>query len=87
MTLKEKVSEIMHENGMTMQEVSSAMGVSVTALSLQLKRGNPSLIKMQALANVLGVPVITLIEDDAEDDNQLTCPYCGKPIKFTAEKA
>lgn len=88
MTLKEKVMKILADNNMTVQELADSINRSVPAVSLLLRRGNPSLEKLQRIADGLGVPLASLVDEDYEErDNSITCPYCGKAIKFTAEKA
>lgn len=62
-----------------MQDLAKKMGVTYQALYAAVS-GNPTVGKLQEIANVLGVEVSELFAP--QPTNTITCPHCGKPIKI-----
>ena len=61
--------------------LAEKVGISAVAMSNILTgKNNPSLDKAIKIAGVLGVTVSYLIGETSS--NELTCPHCGKTIKF-----
>lgn len=77
-----RVQEVCKNQGITMQEVAKKMGVTYQALYASVS-GNPTIGKLQEIANTIGVPVSELI--DAPKEGTITCPHCGKSITIKAE--
>ena len=73
-----RVQEVCKNQGITMQEVAKKMGVTYQALYASVS-GNPTIGKLQEIANAIGVSVSELI--DEPKGNTITCPHCGKLIK------
>ena len=73
-------------NGFTISKVAELMGVTQPALSKMLD-GNPTINKLQEIANIIGVPLPELVAD-SEDNLQgfIICPHCGKRIKLSVGK-
>ncbi len=63
---------------MTAKELAVKMGISEGALSKSLS-GNPTLERIEQIANALGVSVPELFAP--QPTNTITCPHCGKLIK------
>lgn len=90
MNIKKKIKE----RGYTIAEVASQMkneregkiGMSQGALSGMLG-GNPTINRLQEIANIIGVPLPELVAD-SEDNLQgfIICPHCGKRIKLSVGK-
>lgn len=76
---KERVKNLLKERGMTAKELASKMNISEGALSLSLS-GNPTLSRLQEIAQALGVEVVDLF---VSPSNVLTCPKCGAKLKLT----
>lgn len=74
-----RVQEICKNQGLTMQDLAKKMGVTYQALYAAVS-GNPTVGKLQEIANVLGVEVSELFAP--QPTNTITCPHCGKPIKI-----
>ncbi len=66
-----------------MQDLAKKMGVTYQALYAAVS-GNPTVGKLQEIANVLGVEVSELFATPKE--GVITCPHCGKSIKLNPEK-
>ncbi|MBQ7509920.1 MAG: helix-turn-helix transcriptional regulator [Prevotella sp.] len=69
--------------GFTLDSVAQEMGVTKSAMS-QLVNGNPTLSKLQEIAQVLGIPVAELLrfESNGSSHARLTCPHCGREIEL-----
>lgn len=75
-----RVKEICKSKGITMQELAEKMNVTNQALYAAVS-GNPTIGKLQEIANALGVEVVDLL--GASKEGVITCPHCGKEIKLT----
>lgn len=73
-----QVQRICKEKGLTMQEVASRLGITYQSLYDSIK-GNPTLKRLQDIANALNVEVSELFESSKP---QITCPHCGKPLNI-----
>lgn len=68
------------EKGVTMQELAKRMGVTYQALYANAS-GNPTIDKLNQIADALGVSVCELIEKPSV----FTCPKCGAKLKLVEE--
>ena len=89
MDIKKKIKE----HGWTLERLASEMkgkggtkGVSQPAIS-SIINGNPTLDKLQEIANIIGISVAELLANDNEQVNSFHCPHCGKPLKITDRKS
>ena len=73
-----RVKEICKSKGITMQELAEKMNVTNQALYAAVS-GNPTIGKLQEIANALGVEVVDLF--GAPKEGIISCPHCGKKIK------
>lgn len=78
-----RVQEICKNQGLTMQDLAKKMGVTYQALYAAVS-GNPTVGKLQEIANVLGVEVSELFA--APKEGAITCPHCGNRITIKAGK-
>jgi transcriptional regulator with XRE-family HTH domain len=69
--------------GFTLEAVAQKMGITKSAMS-QLVSGNPTLSKLQEIAQVLGVSVADLVrfEGGTTRKSRLICPCCGHEIEL-----
>lgn len=58
-----RVKEIAKEKGMTMADIAKTIGITPINLSASLN-GNPTLSRLTAVADILGVSVSDLFEED-----------------------
>lgn len=65
-----------------MQDLAKRMGVTYQALYAAVS-GNPTIGKLQEIANALSVEVVDLIGTPKE--GVIHCPYCGKSITIKPE--
>lgn len=77
-----RVQEICKNQGITMQDLAKRMGVTYQALYAAVS-GNPTIGKLQEIANSLNVDIIDLI--GAPKEGVITCPHCGKSITIKTE--
>ena len=56
------------------------VGISQGALSTALN-GNPTIDKLQEIADIIGVTLSELVADEAQG-LRLVCPHCGKPLNI-----
>jgi transcriptional regulator with XRE-family HTH domain len=76
-----RIKEVIKEKGLTVKEVANKLGMSSPSLSDAIN-GNPTVEKVERIANAIGVPVSELFEQPAGDT--ITCPNCG--AKFRREE-
>ena len=74
--MKEKVKCLLRQKGMNAKDLAKKMGISEAALSLSLN-GNPTLSRIQEIADALGVELGELF---APFDSPLRCPKCGTKL-------
>lgn len=73
-----QLKDLLRRKGMTAKELAVKIGISEGALSKSLS-GNPTLERIEQIANALGVSVPELFAP--QPTNTITCPHCGKLIK------
>lgn len=74
-----RVKELLKSRGLTAKELASRLGITEAALSSSLS-GNPTLDRLNAIADALGVPVTELFVPTSTDT--IRCPHCGGAIKI-----
>lgn len=72
---------MLKQKGMTAKDLSTKIGISEGALSLSLS-GNPTLSRLQEIANALEVEVGDLF-DSPSNTGSLLCPKCGAKLQLT----
>lgn len=73
------IKEVIKAKNITSAEVAKKMGISPAALSLAIN-GNPTVEKLNEIADAIGVSVTDLFEQPS-GTAKLSCPHCGKPIE------
>jgi transcriptional regulator with XRE-family HTH domain len=58
-----RIKELCKKNGITQAELAGIMGISASALAQSIA-GNPSLDRLESIANALNVPIGDLFQDD-----------------------
>lgn len=74
-----RVKELLKSRGLTAKELASRLGITEAALSSSLS-GNPTLDRLNAIADALSVPVTELFVPTPTDT--IRCPHCGGAIKI-----
>lgn len=72
--MKERVKNLLRQKGMTAKGLAEKMGISEAALSLSLS-GNPTLSRLQEIADALGVEIGELFTPIYKEE--MRCPKCG----------
>ena len=83
------IKKVIKEHGWTLERLASEMtnkredkkGMSQSSLS-QLLNGSTPLDRLQEIASIIGVSVSELVADEKDSSSAITCPHCGKTIKF-----
>lgn len=83
------IKKVIKERGWTLEKLAAEMtgkdgkkGISQPSVS-SIVNGNPTIDKLQEIANIIGVSVADLVRDtDEQRSTSLTCPHCGKEIKI-----
>ena len=70
-------------NGLTVKEVAERMGITPVGLSQHIN-GNPSVEVLERIATAIGCSIGVFFAPQPTDT--ITCPHCGKPIKFEKGK-
>ena len=73
------IKKIIRERGFTVKEVANKLGISSPSLSDAIN-GNPTVEKLQKIANVLGCSVADFFEPSKKE--YFTCPKCGEKIEI-----
>ena len=84
MDIKGKIQK----RGFTISQVASMMsnkngdkGISQSSLS-QMINGNPSLDKLKEIANIIGISVSELLQEDNDTQQIFICPNCGARLEI-----
>ena len=83
------IKKVIKERGWTLEKLAAEMtgkdgkkGISQPSVS-SIVNGNPTIDKLQEIANIIGVSVADLVRyTDEQRSTSLTCPHCGKEIKI-----
>ena len=85
------IKNIAKEKGYTMTQIADELGINRVTLAQSLN-GNPTLHRLQEIANLLGCSVGDFFRDEmmGEDKSNnlsvsLTCPHCGKTIRLSVQ--
>lgn len=88
------IQKIIKEKGYTIKKVADRMpnprndktGISQGSLSTIIN-GNPSVNKLEEIANIIGCKVSDFFADEQKDaGNFIKCPHCGERIYFGGEE-
>ena len=80
------IKKVIRAHGYTLEKVATELGVSKSTMT-QFVSGNPTLSRLQDIANVLGIPVSELVRDvDAKSTECIVCPHYGKVITIKVEQ-
>lgn len=80
--MKFRIKEICKERGIMLKDLAEKINITEVGLSKSLN-GNPTIGRLEEIAEVLGVSVSDLFENGS---NSLTCPNCGEKINVTVNK-
>ena len=79
------IKKVIKAHGFTMKSVADSLGITLAALS-QIASGNPSVKRLQEIADIIGVSLSELVSDESEEQTFIICPHCGERIKLSVEK-
>jgi transcriptional regulator with XRE-family HTH domain len=81
-----RVKEICKEKGKSLASVAEEMGITYESLR-KLINGNPTLNKMQDIADILGCSVTDLLEEEKDVQQfELKCPKCNEELLITIKR-
>lgn len=76
---KFRVLELCKQKGITQKDLAEKIGMTPVGLA-KASNGNPTFETLEKIADGLGVTVPELFAP--QPTNTITCPHCGKQIKF-----
>ena len=76
---KFRVLELCKQKGITQKDLAEKIGMTPVGLA-KASNGNPTFETLEKIADGLGVTVPELFA--TQPTNTITCPHCGKQIKF-----
>lgn len=79
-----RIKEIIKEKGTTIDAIAKKIGVQPSAISQSIS-GNPTMERLQQIADALGVHITDLF--DREPENTITCPKCGAKLEIKEKTA
>ena len=89
-----RIKDILNERNISLKEFAAELGISYTALYLQINR--PSYPTLEKWAAVLNIPMWQLFASPDEvavstpqetgQGVRLVCPHCGKPLRIDLAK-
>ena len=79
-----RIKELCKEKGILVKELAQKIGITDIGLRQSLN-GNPTIATLEKIADALGVEVAELFRP--ADKAKIVCPYCGKTISLTPDKA
>ena len=79
---KLRITELCRQTGITKGQLAERLGLrSAASFSQALKRNNFDMDYLERIANVLGVRVVDLFQEEVDGkENTITCPKCGNTI-------
>lgn len=84
-----RIKEVLKEKHITQPELAERMGVSLSDVKQKLGADSLTTATLEKIAAAVGAPVWQffispddLAKDLANQDNVLSCPHCGKPLKI-----
>ena len=81
-----RIKELCKEQQKTINELAERIGVAQPTLSRIINgKQTPALDTLEKIADALGVEVAELFRPT--DKAKIVCPYCGKTISLTPDKA
>lgn len=88
------IKDVIQKHGWTLDKIGAQMtnkngekGISHSSVS-QIINGNPTLSKLQEIADIIGISVSELVAEEYEQDkNILTCPNCNVRLNASFEGA
>lgn len=69
------------EKGYTLEKLAKELNTTQSAITQTLSK-NPSLNKLESIANVLGISVVELLSDTQNNTSRIICPKCGTPLNI-----
>lgn len=69
-------------HGWTISRLAEAIKITQPSLSKQLSEGTPSLIRLQEIANAIGISVSELVNEEQASSSGVVCPKCGARLKL-----
>ena len=83
------IKKVIKDSGWTLEQLAAEMknkngdkGISQPSVS-SIVNGNPTLDKLQEIANIIGISVSELLKDENDlKKTSVTCPHCGKDIEI-----
>lgn len=81
--IKKKIKEF---GFTTQQQIAEKLGISQQAVN-QALNGNPTLRRLEQIADALGIPLSELVADEPhlEREPQMRCPHCGHELTVKVE--
>ena len=80
------IKDLLKERGMTFQELSEKLGVDRNNLYNSLTKGNPTLQRLEAVSDALGVPVWRLFTVEPKPEIYGTIVYEGKVYSISTKE-
>lgn len=88
-----RIKEIMTEQGISVSDFASKLGIRRETLYRQINGGNITIEKLNDFAKILNVKPYELFQDFEDDFQQIQkdskahikCPYCNSTLKIKIE--
>lgn len=79
-----RYKEVLNKYGVTQIELAERLGINRVSVSRLLSEKNDMRAStLERIANAIGCEVSEFFTEGKSDTaNTITCPHCGKPIKF-----
>lgn len=83
--MKHRIKEILKERGITQKEFADMLGTSLPNIKSMVSSQNLSMSTLNNVAKALNIDAYNLLAPDTPPENSITCPHCGKKIRFEKE--
>lgn len=79
------IKKAIKNRGKTISAVAEVIGITQSALTLQIQNNSLTIKKLKIIASYLGITVSELVADEEtpKPSPPLTCPHCGKKLNLT----
>ena len=79
MEIRENIKNVAKAHNIDLYEIAEALDITRVALWSRLR--DPKFSTLEAIADVIGVPVTAFFTEESFSSGELVCPHCGASLR------